>query len=223
MTLVAISAAYGAAGSQIGPALAERLNVPFVDRGLAVAVAERLDVSVEEALAHEELGHGRGLLERLLSGFAGADVSGAPAPVAAGDVTADDFHRASRDVLRKQAQRGEGVILGRGAVAGLRDDQRVLRVRLSGPAGRRIEQAMRLGGVERATAERALRRLDRAHAEYLRQFYDVDIDDPALYHLTLDSTAFAPEVCVQLIARAVAALRVASERRPDAQIGSNGA
>lgn len=202
MTLVAISAAYGAAGSRIGPALAQRLGVQFVDRAIAVEVAERLDVSVDEAMAHEQPAEAPSLLQRLLTGFAGGDVSGAPAPVSADAVTTEDFHRASREALRVQAEKGEGVILGRGAVAGLRDDPRVLRVRLTGPVQRRVEQAMALGQLDRETAERALRRLDRAHAEYLRQYYDVDINDPGLYHLMIDATAFSDELCIELIARA---------------------
>jgi hypothetical protein len=206
MTLIALSAAYGAAGSQIGPALAERLGVPFIDRGIALAVAERLDISVDEARAHEEPSS-KGLLERLLSGFLGAD-PGAPAPLPSDTVTPDDFHRASREALLAQAATGRGVILGRGAVAALRNDPRVLRVRLTGPVERRIEHAMRVRDLDRDTAARTVRALDRTHADYLRQFYDVDILDPALYHLMIDATSFEPEVCVDVIvavARAFAA------------------
>lgn len=201
MTLIALSAAYGAAGSQIGPALAERLGVPFIDRGIALAVAERLDVSIDDALAHEEPSS-RSLLERLLAGFLGAD-PGAPAPLPADTVTPEDFHRASQEALLAQAATGRGVILGRGAAAGLRNDPRVMRVRLTGPVERRIEHAMRVRDLDRDTATRTVRALDRTHADYLRQFYDVDIADPGLYHLTIDATAFDADVCVELIATAV--------------------
>lgn len=203
MTLIAVSAAYGAAGSQVGPALAERLGVPFIDRGIALAVAERLDISVDDALAHEEPSS-RGLLERLLSGFLGAD-PGAPAPLPSDHVTPEDFHHASQEALLAQAATGHGVILGRGAVAGLRNDPRVLRVRLTGPVERRIEHAMRVRDLDRDTAARTVRALDRTHADYLRQFYDVDILDPGLYHLMIDATAFDAEVCVDLIATAIEA------------------
>jgi Cytidylate kinase-like family len=206
MTLVALSAAYGAAGSQIGPGLAQRLGVPFVDRGIALAVAERLDISVDDALAHEEPGS-KSLLERLLSGFHSAD-PGAPAPLPAHAITPEDFHRASHDALLAQAATGRGVILGRGAVAGLRHDARVLRVRLTGPVERRIEHAMRVRELDRDTAARTVRALDRAHADYLRQFYDVDILDPGLYHLVLDATAFDAEVCIDMIVTAVEAFGV---------------
>jgi Cytidylate kinase-like family len=208
MTLVAVSAAYGAAGSHIAPAVAQRLGVPFVDRAIPLEVADRLDIPVEDALAHEER-PGGSLVERLLSGFRGAD-TGAPAPLPPDMVSAEDFHRASREVLLARAATGDGVILGRGAVAALREDPRVLRVRLTGPVNRRIEQALRLGAPGREAAERALRQLDRAHADYLRQFYDVDIDDSSLYHLVIDATAFAPEIVIDLIAQA--AVEMAAHR-----------
>jgi hypothetical protein len=203
MTLIALSAAYGAAGSHIGPALAQRLGVPFIDRGIALAVAERLNVPVEEALAQEEPSN-KSLLERLLSGFLGADPS-APAPLPSDAATPDDFYRASQEALLTQAATGRGVILGRGAVAGLRNDPRVLRVRLTGPVTRRIDHAMRIRDLDRDTAERTLRALDRTHADYLRQFYDVDILDPGLYHLMIDATSFRADVCVEIVATAVAA------------------
>jgi cytidylate kinase len=206
MTIIALSAAYGAGGSQIGPALAERLDVPFIDRGIALAVAERLDISVDDALAHEAQSD-KGLLERLLSGFVGGD-PGAPNPLPPAGVTPQDFHRASQDALLAQAATGRGVILGRGAVAALRHDPHVLRVRLTGPVKRRIEHAMRVRGLDRDTAERTLNALDRTHADYLRQFYDVDILDPGLYHLVLDATAFDAGVCIDLVVAAAESLRV---------------
>jgi cytidylate kinase len=204
MTLVALSAAYGAAGSEIAPALARRLGVPFVDRAIPVAIAERLDISVEEALAYEQEA-APSLLERLLSGFVGGDPTN-PTPIPAELITPDDFHQVVEQELRRQATTGEGVILGRAAVVVLRDDPRVLRVRLTGPGEARVRQAMRLGDVDEETARTALRRLDRAHAEYVRRFYGVDLDDPSLYHLVIDSTAIAPPACVDLIATATRAV-----------------
>ena len=50
--------------------------------------------------------------------------------------------------------------------------------------------------LDRDTAARTVRALDRTHADYLRQFYDVDILDPGLYHLTIDATAFEADVCI---------------------------
>jgi cytidylate kinase len=98
----------------------------------------------------------------------------------------------------------------------LRGDPRALRVRLHGPPERRVEQAMRIQGVDRETAESARRRLDQTHSTYLRELYGADINDPSLYHLAIDSTAVDSEVCVELI---VCAARNRDRRNPGAGEG----
>ncbi|MGH2910792.1 MAG: AAA family ATPase [Solirubrobacteraceae bacterium] len=205
MTVVAISAAYGARGSLIGPELAERLAVPFVDRALTHRVAGALDVSVEEAHQQWEP-PSRSFLERILSSFHGVD-TGAPVGPPPETTSPEDFRRAAEAAVLEQAATGEGVILGRGSVAALREQPHVLRVRLTGPRERRLAIAMQLGGLNEPEASAAMRRLDRYHADYLREFYDVDIDDPALYHLTIDATALDVEPCIELIVTAAGAIR----------------
>lgn len=204
MYLVALSASYGAGGSRIGPALAERLGVPFVDRAIPVAVADRLEVPLHDAAAHDYQ-TSDSWLERILGSFIGPD-PGVPAPLQPETFYPDDFRRATEEVLLRQAGTGEGVILGRGGVVVLRDDPRVLRVRLHGPAEGRIRQAMELGGLDEATAERAMRRLDRTHAAYMKRFYGVELHDASLYHLVIDSTAISTDAAVELIAAAAKAL-----------------
>ena len=201
MTLVALSASYGAGGSLVGPAVAARLGVPFVDRVIPLGVADRLQVPFDDAVAHDDQ-VSTGWLERMLSGFVGSDTS-VPSPLPADTFSAEDFQRATEEVLLQQAQTGEGVILGRGAVALLRDRADVLRVRLDGPIEGRVRQAMQLDrSLDAERAERMLRQFDRAHAGYLKQFYGVDIRDCGLYQLVLDSTAIELEACVEIIARA---------------------
>ena len=102
------------------PGLAERLGVPFIDRGIALAVAERLDIPVDDALADEEPSS-KSLMERLLSGFLGANPGGRRRCLSE-TITPEDFHQAAQEALLAQAATGRGVILGRGAVAGLRND-----------------------------------------------------------------------------------------------------
>lgn len=204
MTVVAISAAYGTRSGQIGPALAQRLGVPFVDRAIAHRVAAELDVSVDEAVRHWEPAP-RGFLERMVSAFLGADTV-APVGLPPDMVTPEDFRRATEAAVLEQAQTGEGVILGRGCVAVLRDDPGALKVRLSGPADRRLAQAIERTGMAEDEARRTMEHLDRFHGEYLKQFYGVEIDDAAIYHLVLDATAFDVDACVSLIVAAAQAI-----------------
>ena len=208
MTVVAISAAYGTRSGQIGPALAQRLGVPFVDRAIAHRVAGHLDVSIDEAVKHWEPAP-RSFVERMVSAFLGADTV-APVGPPPDIVTPEDFRQATERAVREQAATGEGVILGRGCVAVLHDDPAVLRVRLTGPADRRLQQAIERSGLSESEARDTMHHLDRYHADYLKQFYGVDIDDPTIYHLTIDATALDSDACVSLLVAAAHALEVTS-------------
>jgi cytidylate kinase-like protein len=205
MSLVALSASYGAGGSRIGPALAARLEVPFLDRAIPAAVAEELAVPLEDANAHDEQ-TSAGWLERMLSGFIGLD-SGSPVQLPPELLSSADFRRTTEEILLRQAASGQGVILGRGGVIVLREDPRVLRVRLDGPFEQRVRRAAVLEGIEEARAERRVHQLDRTHAAYFRQLYGLDICSPTLYHVVLDSTAIDVDACVEMLATAAASIR----------------
>ena len=203
MTVVTLSASYGAGGSQVGPRLADRLGVAFLDRVIPTTVAERLAVPLDEALAHDDAV--RSVLERLLMRFAPAAqaFSGAAPPPELVDQRS--FLRATEAVIREHTAAGSGVVLGRAAAIVLRDAPGALHVRLDGPAERRLAQAMELEGADRDTAARHMRETDRAREAYVNQFYGADARDAALYHLVIDSTALALDACVELIALAAAA------------------
>lgn len=166
-------------------------------------MAEQLEVPLEDAEAHDAKIQTR-WIERLLRGYVGAD-TGNPVPVPGEITNAEDFRRATENAVRHHAA-GDAVILGRAGVILLREEPRALRVRLTGSAERRIEQTMRLAGLDRKTAERALHHTDRAHAEYARTSYGESLDDPALFHMMIDSTLIPLDACVELIATAAAAL-----------------
>jgi cytidylate kinase len=204
MTLITLSAPYGAGGSQVGPAVAEALGMPFVDRAIPTGVAERLAVPLREAIERDEAVAGW-LTRALLSfGQVGPVLAGAtPAP---GQMLTDDaFRQATEQVLREHAA-GEGaVILGRAGAIVLGGERHALHVRLTGPVDARIEQGMLVEGVDRQTAERHLEETDRARRAYVQHFYRADPDDARHYHLLIDSTAIPLEACVEMIVLAAEA------------------
>jgi len=199
MTLVTISAAYGAGGSRIAPALAERLGVPFLGRP---PVPELLDDA--EADACREGGDAGGSLLSRLASMAVA--WGTPAGMTAEELLPDHAHRRELEQeIEAFAQAGEGVILGRGAVVVLHDHPRALHVLLDGTVEARTRQAMVIEHIDRATAERRLARVDRFRRAYLEDLYGLAVREPGAFHLVLDSTVIAPGDCVELIAAAARA------------------
>jgi cytidylate kinase len=196
--LVTISAAYGAGGSRVGPALAARLGVEFLDRAIPTKVADRLHVPLDNALAHDEaLGDTIG---RLASAFALLpELAGAAAQ--AGYYAGEDYRRETEKLIKEHARDG-AVILGRAAAVILREDPTALHVRLDGPSERRVEQAMKIEGLDRDDAERLRKDGDRAREAYVRHFYGCDARDPALYHLVIDSIRLPEETIVELLVAA---------------------
>jgi hypothetical protein len=191
MTLITLSASYGAGGSQVGPEVARRCRVPFLDRAIPTGVAERLAVPLREAVARDE-SVGSSLARMTVWLGQVGQAFGAPGAIPE-EIEGGAYCRATEQVIREHAS-GEGaVILGRAAAAVLRDDPRALHVRLDGPVEARIRQGMALEGVDRETAERHVADSDRARETYVRHFYRVDPRDPALWPISMFSRILASE------------------------------
>ena len=205
MSLVTVSASYGAGGSEVAPALAQRLGVPFVDRAIPTEVAARLAVPLAEALSREHTASR--VLDRLLGSLAPLAETYGGWGTTTGPTRDRSFREAAEEIVRERAAGGRVVILGHAGAVVLRDDPRALHVRLDGPREGRLSQAMRIQDIDRPTAERRMAEIDRARHAFVRRLHGADARDPALYHLLIDSTAIDLGVCVEIIA-------LAAEGRP---------
>jgi cytidylate kinase len=196
--VVTLAALYGAGGTVVGPRVAERLGVAFLDRGILKAVAERMRLPEEAAAEYEEPPQGR--VDRLLGTLARVGISDAT-PM--DNLELDERrYRAETEEFIASASVSGGVILGRGAQVVLRGRPGVLHVFLGGPREARIRQGMEVEGIDRETAERRQEANDRARVEYVRRSYGVNGMDPDLYHLWIDGTALDLDTVVDLIVAA---------------------
>ncbi|HVT71119.1 MAG TPA: cytidylate kinase family protein, partial [Trebonia sp.] len=107
--LVTVSAAYGAGGSVVAPALARRLGVPFLQRATTTEGGSNTDEPCAEALAQDEAelipAH------RLLTSLTSAATFGtaqSPLPSYPYD---DELRRHCETGLRQLAEQDAGVIL----------------------------------------------------------------------------------------------------------------
>lgn len=212
MSLVTLSATYGAGGSLVGPELARRLDVPFVDRVITSEPATR-SVLLDAAASGDDVSTSH-LLSRLLRSMApigqAYGIGGSETGADRESQTADAAERA----IYERADCGEGVILGRAAALVLRDDPRATHVRLDGPREARLEQAMRIEGIDRDTADQRMEVTDDARHKYVRHFRRADARDPSHYHLLIDSTEIDLDTCVEMIALAAAGRAAAGASRP---------
>ena len=200
--VVTISATYGAGGTVVAPAVADRLHLPYLEHLVSPPVARQASATDP---GRDEPSRGAGVTHRLLSTLAALpSVFGTGLPLPVEGVSDEEQVRAEIEAsIRTVAETSGGVLLGRGATMVLADTPGVFHVRLDGPLERRVRQSMTLAGVDETEARRRQHETDRARAAYLRRFYDTDGNDPRLYHLIIDSTALTLATCGDLIVTAV--------------------
>jgi cytidylate kinase len=197
---VTISATYGAAGSVIAPALADRLGLPFFDRLLRdpATTAERLIERLSEEEGDDAPPGAVATLAHVTAGL------GFPIPDT-DDLNPREAMRARIEASVTRIAQSGGVILGRGAVVVLAGAPFAFHVRLDGPVERRIRHGMRIEAISEAEARQHQTVADREWSRFGQRVFKRDFSDPRLYHLVLDTTAFDVASAVEVLAVAAAA------------------
>ncbi len=206
MTVVTLSATFGAGGSEIGPAVADALGLPFVDRAIPMRVAEKLGVSVADAQAKDEtINTG---LTRLISSMALVpDLAAGAGPIGYNPVPDERiFREQTEKVLHEIAAGVGGVILGRAGALVLAGVPGALHVRLDAPVESRLAHIQQSHDLSRAEAERLIRDNDSAREAYVRHFYRCRMTDARHFHLIIDSVRLPTKTVTQMIADAARAL-----------------
>lgn len=202
--VVTVAALYGAGGSVIGPRVAERLGVAFLDREIPLAAARSAGVSDEAVAGVDD--EPRSGVDRLVATLSRATT---PTGGAGGSDERLDLQerrlRAYIEQFLAESAVSGGVTMGRGGMVVLRSVPWALHVHLGGPREARLRQRMALEGIDRPTAERRQRSEDRTRIAYVRRAYGIDGADPSHYHLMLDSTALPLDTCVDLVVEAALA------------------
>lgn len=231
MPVVTLTGQRGSGVRPIGREVASLLGIDYVDREILAAAAKTLGAPLEEVMRHDE--HLCSLKEktaRLLRAFlersalAGVDdpftgtysmevllsrsyaEASEPASTRTQEVDDGRFYRAVTGAIRELGQAGNVVIHGRGVPVILRDLPRALHVFVVAEYEDRVRRVMGDEGLGRQEAERLMAASDRGRTGYFRKFFQVESDDPLLYHLTLNISRVSVEEGARLIAEMARAL-----------------
>jgi cytidylate kinase len=200
-----VSASYGAGGSVVAPALADRLGVPFLNRATNRSGAIEGPEPCFERLVTEEADLTP--VPRLLASFTQAMPAG---PTQSPPSAYHQDHRLRRQCeegIRRLGDAGAGVILGRAAAVVL-GKEHGFHVRLDGPPALRLVQGAAVEGVSLDQARRHMNAADHARTAYVRRLYRADPADPRHYHLLIDSTAIPIDTVTEIILRALSSFQV---------------
>jgi cytidylate kinase len=202
---VTISSGFGAGGSVVARTVAGQLGLTLIDRAISAKVAANLQVTVREAedgTPKQTFGtrflH---LLAPLGGGVWGAGTDAAPLEELLPEDDATQFREQAEQIMGAAMNQG-AVILGRAGAAAFQQTPGVLRVRLFGDRDKRAAQAARIEGLDEQAARELLPKADKARDHYVRRLYKVSVDDPALFHLQIDSTVLSLDACADVIVSA---------------------
>jgi hypothetical protein len=199
MASVTISASFGAGGNVVGPAVAERLGIPFLDRAIPAAVAGSLSVPLQSALALDDKAPTG--WNRLAQAFAFGAAPLLTNPIPEEILDPGRFREETEIVMRRVADSTGGVFLGRSGMVVLKGRPDVLCVRLDGPVDGRIANLVH-GGLNEEEARALQKDVDGAREAYAKVFYGARQADASLYHVILDATALDFDTCIEIVVAA---------------------
>src|SRR2546425_4704507 len=186
MAILTISHQLGTGGADIGMSLAERLGYRYVDQELIQDAVRRY------GLAEEKLSHLDESKPTLFERF---------------DAETRHYITILQTTLLEFAEGDNAVLIGRGGQWLLRGIPHVLRVRMVAPFEQRVRQWMKRTAevtgempTQRAATD-FVRRDDSERAGRMRYLYEVDIADPSLYEIVINTEKLSYDAAVEMIER----------------------
>jgi glucuronide carrier protein len=186
---------YGAGAQEIGPQVADALDVPwepqaFTSDSIEAAEAARIEQPDDGVLSRifRTLGGGPGILED----------RGGQALFARSDY--ELVQENNRHVL--EATRDGGVILGRNGAVILAGRRGAVHVLLTGAVDDRVTRAAAAAGISREQAARRQVREDAIRAEMSQKLYHWDPRDPSRYDLVINTSRLDVPTSVEIIVMA---------------------
>jgi len=212
MSVITISRQRGCGGTEISRRLCELLGYTFFDKSLMVQVAADVGMSDRDAIDFSEDNYKvKGFLTRLFSRgprpvpeFMTTNTmpeSGSMLTVTQLDESRSIFF--IRRTILAAYERSNVVILGRGGQAVLKDMPDVLHVRLVAPEGARVRRIQARENISFSQAYQMMVDRDQASVQFLDEFFGLRADDPALYHLMINTGKIELEAAAQIIVATV--------------------
>jgi cytidylate kinase len=190
---ITVSRQMGSLGEEVARLTADRLGYRFMWREVINSAARQAGAPEAALAAIDELGL----------------LSICPSPE---DCLA--YRQAIQRIMEELASPGKVVILGRAGQFILRDHPRVLHVRMIAPTQVRIERLAARQKIPVTCAQEQIIASDRYRRSYLKRFYSVQVDDPTLYDLVINTARLDAPAAADLIVHALA-LRMQATPEPE--------
>jgi cytidylate kinase len=189
MSLVTIRGELGSGAPEIGREVASKLHFDYVDREIIAEVAARLQREEHDVIAKEMppgtlLGR---IIEALTSDYGGDVLGGAYLPAELIPLGDTRYVGALKSVVRELA-RGESIVIrGRGSQFILKEYPGSLHVLVVAPLEVRVERVMQDLKIDREAACQEIARFDRSRHEFVKRYFQAELEDPLQYDLVINT------------------------------------
>ena len=213
MAVITISRQYGSGGDEVAAQVCDMLGYRFFDKRIMAGMASEFGLSAQQVVDFsEDMYEVRGFLDRLRGPRVVAqtrvwtqDASGRRVQ----EIEELDEEQAItmvQGIVQAVYKDDNIVILGRGGQAILKDMPGALHVRIEAPQDARVQRIQDQEDVSQQAAEKTVVERDRATADYLKRFYDVEWSNPAHYHLVINTGKLGVDAAAHLIVNALSYL-----------------
>ena len=195
--VITVGRQYGSGGREIGTMLAEKLGIAYYD-----------DMLLKEAAKES------GLCEELFHSFDERpksflySIAMDPYSFSMNSVTArgnieQQVYLATYETIKKLADKGPCVLIGRCADYALKDRDDVINIFITAPLENRIERVARRNDIPLEEAKDRIKKTDKSRASYYNYYSSKDWGEAKSYDLCIDSSLLGIEGTVALLEKMI--------------------
>jgi len=193
--IITIEREYGCGGGEIAQSLSKHLGWHLWDQQLTEEIARLARCPKAVVEVREE--RTDPLYYRLFKSFLRGSYEGSLNVHRLKEVDSESILKFTQQVVEHAAEKGNSVIVGRGAQHFLRNRRDALRVFLYAPREEKIRRLLARGKTE-LEAEDLVDTIDRERSDFIAQYFHVEWPNRAVYH-TMLNTAVGDDAVLQMI------------------------
>lgn len=189
--IITIGRQFGSGGREIGKKLSERLGIPYYDKEILSEAAKKSGLSESLFEKHDEKPSGSFLYALAMGVNNLGQAYQKPLLL--------EMYLAQFDAIKKMAEKGEGIFIGRCSDYVLNDRNDVFNVFIHADMATRVKRVTEKNDISDKEAEMLCMRGDKDRASYYNYYSDNKWGDARHYDLCINTSAISIDKAVDMI------------------------
>jgi len=197
--IITIGRQFASLGSDIGAKLSELTGIPCYDREALVKIAEQHGIPIETFEKADEQATSSFLYSLAMSSYSGNLAHYG----INGNILTDRVFNIQSSEMRKIAEKGDCIFIGRCADDVLSDCEGLIKIFIHAPLEFRVNTLVKAYGMDENAARKKISKEDKKRASYYNFYTGNGWGDPKNYHINIDSSLCGVEGTAKIIKSAI--------------------